>query len=101
MSARDSTECTVVIEADKAGGARHLCGTHTCSERCVMTVCQLDPREEAFRIPSHHDGRSLFLRYLPRLDEGERIVLYVHGAFSSGLAIAHRFDGRSWRDELC
>src|SRR5262249_40776468 len=29
-------------------------------------------------------------------------VLYVHGAtFSSGLSIAHRFDGFSWRDALC
>ena len=30
------------------------------------------------------------------------VVLYVHGAtFPSALSIAHRFDGRSWRDELC
>jgi len=29
-------------------------------------------------------------------------VLYVHGAtFPSGLSIAHRFDGFSWRDALC
>jgi pimeloyl-ACP methyl ester carboxylesterase len=29
-------------------------------------------------------------------------VLYVHGGtFPSALSIAHRFDGRSWRDELC
>jgi hypothetical protein len=29
-------------------------------------------------------------------------VLYVHGAtFASGLSIAHRLDGRSWRDALC
>ena len=29
-------------------------------------------------------------------------MLYVHGAtFPSALSIAHRFDGRSWRDELC
>ena len=32
----------------------------------------------------------------------QRVVLYVHGAtFPSALSIAHRFDGRSWRDELC
>ena len=32
----------------------------------------------------------------------ERAVLYVHGAtFPSALSIAHRFDGRSWRDALC
>jgi pimeloyl-ACP methyl ester carboxylesterase len=69
-------------------------------------VSQLDPREEHFRIPSHHHGRSLFLRYLappdPPSDKGDRIVLYVHGGtFPSALSIAHRFDGRSWRDELC
>jgi pimeloyl-ACP methyl ester carboxylesterase len=30
------------------------------------------------------------------------VALYVHGGtFPSGLSIAHRFDGRSWRDELC
>ena len=29
-------------------------------------------------------------------------MLYVHGAtFPSALSIAHRFDGRSWRDALC
>lgn len=29
-------------------------------------------------------------------------MLYVHGGtFPSALSIAHRFDGRSWRDELC
>jgi hypothetical protein len=41
-----------------------------------MTVSQLDPREEHFRIPSHHHGRSLFLRYLPPsappFDKGDR-----------------------------
>ena len=30
---------------------------------------------------------------------GDRVVLYVHGGtFPSGLSIAYRFDGRSWRD---
>jgi pimeloyl-ACP methyl ester carboxylesterase len=66
---------------------------------------RLDPSEEHFHIPSHHDGLSLFLRYLPpqRATLGSRrIVLYAHGGtFPSGLSIAHRFDGRSWRDELC
>lgn len=35
--------------------------------------------------------------------KGNRLpVLYVHGAtFPSALSIAHRFDGRSWRDALC
>jgi pimeloyl-ACP methyl ester carboxylesterase len=67
-----------------------------------MMVSQLDPREENFRIPSPHGGRSLFLRYLPPSGSGDRVVLYVHGGtFPSGLSIAHRFNRRSWRDELC
>jgi pimeloyl-ACP methyl ester carboxylesterase len=46
----------------------------------------------------------LFLRYLPAraASPGKlKVVLYVHGGtFPSALSIAHRFDGRSWRDEL-
>jgi predicted dithiol-disulfide oxidoreductase (DUF899 family) len=46
----------------------------------------------------------LFLRYLPpsaHKTDTSKIVLYVHGgSFPSALSIAHRFDGRSWRDEL-
>jgi pimeloyl-ACP methyl ester carboxylesterase len=65
---------------------------------------KLDPREEHFRIPSHHDGLSLFVRYLPPVRETASsggIVLYAHGGtFPSALSIAHRFDGQSWRDEL-
>src|ERR1700727_1425873 len=65
---------------------------------------KLDVREEYFRIPSSPNGLSLFLRYVPPLRESEprgNVVLYVHGGtFPSGLSIAHRFDGRSWRDEL-
>jgi len=68
-------------------------------------VPKLDAREQHFRIPSPHRGLSLFLRYLPPLRETPpegRVVLYVHGGtFSSAMSIAHRFDGRSWRDELC
>lgn len=65
---------------------------------------RLDPREELVRIPSHHAGLSLSLRHLPAHDDagGCGVVLYVHGAtFPSALSIAHRFEGRSWRDELC
>ena len=55
-------------------------------------------------MPSPHAGLSLFLRYLPPQRDaapGGKTVLYVHGGtFSSGLSIAHRFDGRSWRDTL-
>ena len=65
---------------------------------------QLDPREQHFRIPGPVKGLSLFLRFLPaektQFQIG-RAVLYVHGAtFPSALSIAHRFDGRSWRDAL-
>jgi len=62
-----------------------------------------DLREKHFRIPGVREHLRLFLRYLPPADEsGKAIVLYVHGAtFPSALSIAHRFDGRSWRDELC
>jgi pimeloyl-ACP methyl ester carboxylesterase len=66
-------------------------------------VQKLDPREEHFRVASPH--RGLFLRYLPpdrATPPCGRAVLYVHGGtFPSALSIAHRFDGRSWRDELC
>ena len=68
------------------------------------TTKQLDPREEHFRIPGPNDGMSFFLRFLPASGRGsapQRSVLYVHGAtFPSALSIAHRFDGRFWRDEL-
>ncbi|HEV2677807.1 MAG TPA: alpha/beta hydrolase [Aliidongia sp.] len=65
---------------------------------------RLDPSERHVRIPSPRTGLSLFLRHLPPTlpQTGEkRVVLYVHGGtFPSALSIAHRFDGRSWRDEL-
>jgi pimeloyl-ACP methyl ester carboxylesterase len=65
-------------------------------------AARLDPREEHHRIASPHPGLSLFLRHLPpRNAASDRVVLYVHGGtFPSALSIAHRFDGRSWRDEL-
>ena len=70
------------------------------------SICDslLDAREQHFRIPSCHAGLSLFLRHLPPPvgTPARGAVLYVHGAtFSSALSIAHRFDGRSWRDDLC
>jgi pimeloyl-ACP methyl ester carboxylesterase len=66
----------------------------------------LDPREEHYWIAGPHAGLRLFLRRLEKVEDGRegppRIVLYVHGAtFPSALSIAHRFDGRSWRDALC
>jgi pimeloyl-ACP methyl ester carboxylesterase len=65
----------------------------------------LDPREEHFLIPGPRGGLRLFLRLLRSgvpLGSDRRAVLYVHGAtFPSALSIAHRFDGRSWRDALC
>lgn len=68
------------------------------------TPTRLDPREKHFRVRSPHPGLSLLLRYLPPRDDAarRRTMLYVHGGtFPSALSIAHRFDGRSWRDELC
>jgi pimeloyl-ACP methyl ester carboxylesterase len=65
---------------------------------------KLDPREEHFRIPSQRAELRLFLRYLSPATRHsrDRVVLYVHGGtFPSGQSIAHRFDNRSWRDELC
>jgi pimeloyl-ACP methyl ester carboxylesterase len=71
----------------------------------MLTPSKLAADEEHFHIQSHHDGLMLFLRYLPptgQVAARERVVLYVHGGtFPSALSIAHRFDGRSWRDELC
>jgi pimeloyl-ACP methyl ester carboxylesterase len=66
---------------------------------------KLDPREEHFHIAGPREGLSLFLRFLPATNtefRPRRAVLYVHGAtFPSALSLAHRFDGRSWRDALC
>ena len=68
------------------------------------TAPQLDSREQHFRIPGPREGMSLFLRFLPAEQtrfQPRRAVLYVHGAtFPSALSVAHRFDGRSWRDAL-
>jgi pimeloyl-ACP methyl ester carboxylesterase len=65
---------------------------------------KLDPREEHFRIAGPRGGMALFLRFLPAVNgifQPRRTVLYVHGAtFPSALSIAHRFDGKSWRDAL-
>jgi pimeloyl-ACP methyl ester carboxylesterase len=66
---------------------------------------QLGVGEEHFRIPGPRPGMRLFLRFLAskaRCSGDRRAVLYVHGAtFPSALSVAHRFDGRSWRDALC
>jgi pimeloyl-ACP methyl ester carboxylesterase len=71
----------------------------------MLSHPKLDPREQHFRIASPVAGLTLFLRYLPPnaapAGSSSKIVLYVHGgSFPSALSIAHRFDGRSWRDEL-
>src|SRR6202050_1525957 len=68
----------------------------------MAEIPKLDPREQQFRIQSQ-GGLTLFLRYLGPASPSStaKIVLYVHGVtFPSALSIAHRFDGRSWRDEL-
>lgn len=73
--------------------------------RAMTTLLKLAPQEEHFRIPSPQSGLSLFLRHLPPSEATairNQAVLYVHGGtFPSGLSIAHRFDGWSWRDALC
>jgi pimeloyl-ACP methyl ester carboxylesterase len=73
--------------------------------RSSGTALNLDAREEQFRLPSPHRGLSLFMRYMTpnqAINPLGRTVLYVHGGtFPSALSIAHRFDGRSWRDALC
>jgi pimeloyl-ACP methyl ester carboxylesterase len=65
---------------------------------------RLDHAEEHFRIPGPQSGPRLFLRSAPPVPQSvgaPKVVLYVHGGtFPSALSIAHRFDGRSWRDEL-
>jgi pimeloyl-ACP methyl ester carboxylesterase len=74
-------------------------------DRTQPAVPKLDPREQHVRIPSPIEGLDLFLRHLPPpapMRCPPRVVLYVHGGtFPSGLSMAHRFDGRSWRDDLC
>jgi pimeloyl-ACP methyl ester carboxylesterase len=67
----------------------------------MINIPKLDPRETHVRIPNQ--GLHLFLRHLPPAEgtPWRGPVLYVHGGtFPSALSIAHRFDGRSWRDEL-
>jgi len=72
-----------------------------------MDILPLADGEEHFFIPGPSSAPGpetpLFLRRLAgSRGAGGRPVLYVHGAtFPSGLSIAHRFDGRSWRDALC
>jgi pimeloyl-ACP methyl ester carboxylesterase len=70
----------------------------------VSHAAKLDPREEHFRIGGPRAELSLFLRFLAAAKtefRPRRAVLYVHGAtFPSALSIAHRFDGKSWRDAL-
>jgi pimeloyl-ACP methyl ester carboxylesterase len=70
-----------------------------------LAAARLDPREEHFWIAGPMSGLRLFLRHMPPSAVGvgtAKVALYVHGGtFPSALSIAHRFDGRSWRDELC
>ena len=71
----------------------------------AKVATKLDLGEAHHRIESPNPGLSLFLRHLPPPNAtaaDHRAVLYVHGGtFPSALSIAHRFDGRSWRDALC
>jgi pimeloyl-ACP methyl ester carboxylesterase len=69
------------------------------------TIRKLDPCEKHFLIVDPESNLKLFLRYLPASHPhtaGPRSVLYLHGAtFPSAVSIAHRLNGRSWRDALC
>ena len=68
-----------------------------------MGIRPLADGEEHFLVSGPKPDMRLFLRQLgPSPALPGRVVLYVHGAtFPSGLSIAHRFEGRSWRDALC
>jgi pimeloyl-ACP methyl ester carboxylesterase len=72
----------------------------------ALDAAKLDPSEERVYIASPLPGMSLLLRHMApttgAAEAANRVVLYVHGGtFPSALSIAHRFDGRSWRDSLC
>jgi pimeloyl-ACP methyl ester carboxylesterase len=63
------------------------------------------PREETFLVPVRAAGGLRVLLRHRASDAGDGRtrppVLFVHGAtFPSALAAAHRFDGRSWMDDL-
>lgn len=77
----------------------------SCPAQVILTFPLLAYGEEHFFFPGPRPGMRLFLRRLASSAEsrGERrSVLYIHGAtFPSALSVAHRFDGRSWRDALC
>lgn len=70
-------------------------------------MAQLDPREQGVRIHSGQGDLQVFLRFMAPERSSDAAaaadaVLYVHGGtFPSALSMAHRLDGRSWRDELC
>lgn len=57
---------------------------------------------ENHRIASAHDGLQLAVWRQPAVrPNGAPPVLYVHGAtFGAAFAFGHRFDGRSWADDL-
>jgi pimeloyl-ACP methyl ester carboxylesterase len=81
--------------------SRHSTRLHRFETAPLSELPKLDPREQHFRIGV--DGLNVFLRHLgPASTSGaSKTVLYIHGAtFPSALSVAHRFDGRSWRDEL-
>ncbi len=68
------------------------------------TLEKLDLREDQFHIAGPVGALRIFLRHLPpaRPARTPKAVLFIHGmSFPSALSIAHRLDGRSWRDELC
>jgi pimeloyl-ACP methyl ester carboxylesterase len=89
---------------DEAGMDSPVGGITKQHENFMAPPLKLDPLEQHFFISSPIDGLKLFLRLLPARVAApgkSKVVLYIHGGtFPSALSIAHRFDGRSWRDEL-
>jgi pimeloyl-ACP methyl ester carboxylesterase len=79
-------------------------GITTHHESFMVPLVKLDPLEQQFFISSSIHGLRLFLRHLPAHSDSpksSKVVLYIHGGtFPSASSIAHRFNDRSWRDEL-
>ena len=104
LTSNNASACAEQIARDKHRPRCHVFRhssrkvVHDRCTQCAETGCA----GGALSHPRPHQGLSLFLRYLPPAEQTGRVVLYVHGGtFASGVSIAQRFDGRSWRDELC
>jgi pimeloyl-ACP methyl ester carboxylesterase len=102
--ASNTSACIELFQADSAALHPHCRMDAQQGDGPMTNAPKLDARETHAFVASPHAGLRLFLRHLPPPEaiSPRDIVLYVHGGtFSSALSIAHRFDGRSWRDALC